>query len=346
MQSARRPAGRSGRGAAAPGLLPRGHRTVRRSAGAARAGLIGRPRTAAAWPCSTRCRRRRPGPAGRGRSERWIAALNDVRLAWVRGWRSPRTTKARRGRSRSGRRGSRHVRHLPVARRGAGFAGLRADGLSRPAGPAPSAARTVASVAWPVDSLRGVLRIPHAMVDAIVAHAREPTTPTRRAASSPGRGVRPARPAGADDQRRAVADVLPLRSEEQLRLYRELDARDEEWSSSTTRTPPPRPTRAGPTSRTPGNRRRTTCWSRPGSRTDEFRSYRIVDGEVTEEAVEILPAGADRASTRRPTWCSTVRQRRLSRTDHAVTATAATLQHPRGDRDERFGVRAHDPAHR
>ena len=50
------------------------------------------------------------------------------------GWRSPRTTAAAGGRRGPARApDSRDVRHLPVAVRGAGFAGHRPAGLSRPA---------------------------------------------------------------------------------------------------------------------------------------------------------------------------------------------------------------------
>ena len=116
----------------------------------------------------------------------------------------------------------------------------------------------------------------------------------------PGRGVRhhrrpggfrPADPPGADDQRRPLADVLPLRPGGAARAVPgDGRPRTRRSSSSTTRTPRPRPTRRGPTSPTPPSRRRTTCWSRCRDRSDdadEFRSYRIVDGVVTEEEIEI-----------------------------------------------------------
>ena len=129
-----------------------------------------------------------------------------------------------------------------------------------------------------------MLRIRADLVDEIVAHARG-TIRTRRAASSPG----PPGPTGRTGFIRMLnAERSPtfyqFDSGDQLRLYRDMDARDEEpvvvYHSHTATEAYP----CAPTSPTPASRRRTTCWCPPASRTThEFRSFRIVDGAVTEE---------------------------------------------------------------
>jgi proteasome lid subunit RPN8/RPN11 len=134
-----------------------------------------------------------------------------------------------------------------------------------------------------------VLTIPRAIVDAIIAHAR---------ADHPDEacGV-VAGPAGSDRPERFIAMVNAARSPtfyefdslDLLRLYREMDANNEEpvviYHSHTA-------TEAYP------SRTDISYASEPGAhyvlvstRDDdetEFRSYRIVDGEVTEEPVTVV----------------------------------------------------------
>ena len=62
--------------------------------------------------------------------------------------------------------------------------------------------------------------------------------------------------------------------------------------------------------------------------THEFRSYRIVDGVVTEEPVEIIPAGADVAVRRWPTTPvgvdARVARRSTDRTDRRDSTATQT----------------------
>jgi proteasome lid subunit RPN8/RPN11 len=138
-----------------------------------------------------------------------------------------------------------------------------------------------------------VLRISQDIIDAIVAHAR---------ADHPDEacGV-VAGPAGTDRPERFIPMVNAARSPtfyefdsmDLLRLYREMDANDEEpvvvYHSHTA-------TEAYP------SRTDVSYASEPNAHyllvstreldSEEIRSYRIVDGVIAEEPVEIVPAGA------------------------------------------------------
>ena len=138
--------------------------------------------------------------------------------------------------------------------------------------------------------LSGVLRIPTSMVDAIVAHAKA-DHPDEACGIIAG-------PAGADTPTRVIPMLNAERSPtfyrfdsgEQLRLYRELDERDEEvvvvYHSHTG-------TEAYP------SRTDVAYAGEPGAHyvlvstrdadSLEFRSYRIIDGAVSEEEVEMIP---------------------------------------------------------
>jgi len=139
-----------------------------------------------------------------------------------------------------------------------------------------------------------VLRIPADMVDAIVAHARA-DHPDEACGIIAG-------PAGSDTPTRMVpmtnAERSPtfyrFDSQEQLKLYRQLDAADEEvvvvyHSHTATEAYPSRTdiSYAGE----PQAHYVLVSTREPDSH--EFRSYRIVDGVVTEEPVEIVTPGAD-----------------------------------------------------
>ena len=136
-----------------------------------------------------------------------------------------------------------------------------------------------------------MLTIDQAAYDAIVAHAR-------RDHPDEACGV-VAGPAGSDRPERFVPMTNAARSPtfyefdsmEQLRVWREMDDRDEEpvviYHSHTA-------TEAAP-SRTditlaqePGAHYVLVSTREPDS--VEFRSFRIVDGEVTEEEVRVVPA--------------------------------------------------------
>jgi proteasome lid subunit RPN8/RPN11 len=140
------------------------------------------------------------------------------------------------------------------------------------------------------DKLADVLRIPRDMVEAIVGHARA-DHPDEACGIIAG-------PVGSDRPTRLVpmtnAERSPtfyrFDSAEQLALYREMDARDEEvvvvYHSHTA-------TEAYP-SRTDVDyagepNAHYVLVSTRDPQQYEFRSYRIVDGVVTEEDVEVLP---------------------------------------------------------
>ena len=139
-----------------------------------------------------------------------------------------------------------------------------------------------------------MLRIPTAMVDAIIAHARA-DHPDEACGIIAG-------PAGSDRPTRLVPMTNAERSPtfyrfdslEQLRLYKELDAADEEvivvyHSHTATEAYPSRTdiSYAGE----PQAHYVLVSTREPDS--EEFRSYRIQDGVVTEEDVEIISATAD-----------------------------------------------------
>jgi proteasome lid subunit RPN8/RPN11 len=135
-----------------------------------------------------------------------------------------------------------------------------------------------------------VLEIAQETVDAIIAHAR-------RDHPDEACGV-VAGPAGSDRPERFIPMLNAARSmtfyefdsQDLLRLYRDMDDRDEEpvvvYHSHTA-------TEAYP-SRTdislamePGAHYVLVSTREPG--TTDFRSFRIVDGEVTEEEVRVVP---------------------------------------------------------
>ena len=136
-----------------------------------------------------------------------------------------------------------------------------------------------------------MLRIPAAMIDEIVAHARE-DHPDEACGIIAG-------PAGSDRATRLVRMLNAERSPtfyrfdsgEQLRLYRQLDAADEEvivvyHSHTGTEAYPSRTdiSYAGE----PQAHYLLVSTREPD--TEEIRSYRIRDGVVTEEPVEIISA--------------------------------------------------------
>jgi len=135
-----------------------------------------------------------------------------------------------------------------------------------------------------------VLRIPTAMISEIVAHARE-DHPDEACGVIAG-------PAGSDRPTRLVRMLNAERSPtfyrfdstEQLRLYRQMDAADEEvvvvyHSHTATEAYPSRTdiSYAGE----PQAHYLLVSTRDPDA--EEIRSYRIVDGTVTEEPVEIIP---------------------------------------------------------
>ena len=111
------------------------------------------------------------------------------------------------------------------------------------------------------------------------------TTPTRRAASSPAPRAATA-PSGWSRwstpraARRSTSSTRPTCSGSTTRWTSATRSR----SSSTTPTPPPRPTRAAPTSAWPWSRTPTTCWSArvsTGITTARWSSGRIGSSTVT-----------------------------------------------------------------
>ena len=136
-----------------------------------------------------------------------------------------------------------------------------------------------------------MLRIPAAMIDEIVAHARA-DHPDEACGIIAG-------PAGSDAPTRLVRMLNAERSPtfyrfdsgEQLRLYRQLDAADEEvivvyHSHTGTEAYPSRTDIAY--AGEPQAHYLLVSTRDPDA--EEIRSYRIVDGVVSEEPVEIIPA--------------------------------------------------------
>jgi len=133
-----------------------------------------------------------------------------------------------------------------------------------------------------------VLVIRADLVDAMVAHA---------GADHPDEacGVI-AGPEGSECPERFIAMLNAERSPtfyrfdsgEQLKVWRELEDAGDAQSSSTTRTPRPRRTRAAPTSPMRPNRSPLRAVSTRDPDEHELRSYRILDGVVTEEPVKIV----------------------------------------------------------
>jgi len=136
-----------------------------------------------------------------------------------------------------------------------------------------------------------VLTIDEATYAAIVAHAR-------RDHPDEACGV-VAGPAGSDRPERFVAMTNAARSPtfyefdsmEQLRVWRDMDDRDEEpvviYHSHTATEAYPSRTDVS-LAMEPGAHYVLVSTREPD--TEEFRSFRIVDGEVTEEQVRVVPA--------------------------------------------------------
>ncbi|MDP9799686.1 proteasome lid subunit RPN8/RPN11 [Catenuloplanes nepalensis] len=133
-----------------------------------------------------------------------------------------------------------------------------------------------------------MLTIDRAILDAIVAHARrDHPDEACGVVAGPAGSDRPVRHIPMDNAARSMT-FYEFDSMEQLRVWREMDDRDEEpvviYHSHTA-------TEAFP-SRTdvsfagePGAHYLLVSTREPGS--EEIRSFRIVDGEVTEEPVEV-----------------------------------------------------------
>jgi proteasome lid subunit RPN8/RPN11 len=144
-----------------------------------------------------------------------------------------------------------------------------------------------------------VLTIAAEVLDAIVAHARR-DHPDEACGIVAG-------PVGSDRPDRLVPMLNAARSPtfyefdsgDLLRLYRDLEKRDEEpvvvYHSHTATAAYPSRTDVSYASE-PGAHYLLVSTTDPG--TDEIRSYRIVDGQVTEEEVRVVPAldPADSAS--------------------------------------------------
>ncbi len=134
-----------------------------------------------------------------------------------------------------------------------------------------------------------MLRIDRATYDAIVAHARE-DHPDEACGVVAG-------PEGSDRPERFIPMLNAARSPtfyefdsgDLLRLYREMDDRDEEpvviYHSHTATEAYPSRTDISYASE-PDAHYVLVSTREPG--TDEFRSYRIVEGEISEEPVEVV----------------------------------------------------------
>ncbi len=135
-----------------------------------------------------------------------------------------------------------------------------------------------------------MLTIPRRMADAIVAHART-DHPDEACGIIAG-------PSGSDVPSRMIQMVNAERSPtfyrfdsgEQLRLYRELDERGEEivvvYHSHTGTAAYPSRTDIAYAGEPQAH---YVLVSTRDADSVEFRSYRIIDGEVTEEEVEMIP---------------------------------------------------------
>ena len=137
-----------------------------------------------------------------------------------------------------------------------------------------------------------MLRIDHSIYDQIVAHAR-------RDHPDEACGV-VAGPEGSDRPERFIEMINAERSptfyrfdsKEQLKVWREMDDRDEEpvviyHSHTATEAYPSRTDLAYASE--PGAH--YVIVSTRDAETIEFRSYRIIDGQITEEPVEVVGAG-------------------------------------------------------
>ncbi|SDO16838.1 Proteasome lid subunit RPN8/RPN11, contains Jab1/MPN metalloenzyme (JAMM) motif [Nakamurella panacisegetis] len=135
-----------------------------------------------------------------------------------------------------------------------------------------------------------MLRIPNSMVESIVAHARA-DHPDEACGIIAG-------PVGSDAPTRVIPMVNAERSPtfyrfdsgEQLRLYREMDERDEEvvvvYHSHTGTEAYPSRTDIAYAGEPQAH---YVLVSTRAADSVEFRSYRIIDGDVSEEPVEMIP---------------------------------------------------------
>ena len=123
------------------------------------------------------------------------------------------------------------------------------------------------------------------------------TIPTRRAASSPGPRAPTGRPLHPDANAARSPTFYEFDSVDLLKLYREMDDRDEEpvvvyHSHTATEAYPSRTDIAF--AQEP-NAHYVLVSTRDGAHDTgpvEFRSFRIVDGHVAEEEVEVIPHGS------------------------------------------------------
>lgn len=167
-------------------------------------------------------------------------------------------------------------------------------------GRAESRARSEQRVMTTSSTLTGVLRISQAYVDAIVAHARR-DFPDEACGVIAG-------PEGADVAARLIpmtnADRSPtffrFDPAEQLALFREMDDNDEEivvvYHSHTSTEAYPSRTDISYAAE-PQAHYLLVSVAETGAEDGpaEVRSYRILDGVVTEEEIEITAAGSDRS---------------------------------------------------
>jgi proteasome lid subunit RPN8/RPN11 len=133
-----------------------------------------------------------------------------------------------------------------------------------------------------------VLRLPASIRDAIVAHARR-DHPDEACGVVAGREGRAERFVAMDNAERSPT-FYRFDATEQLRVWREMDDRDEVpvviYHSHTATEAYPSRTDISLAAE-PDAHYVLVSTREPDS--EEFRSYRIVDGTVTEEPVEILP---------------------------------------------------------
>ena len=135
-----------------------------------------------------------------------------------------------------------------------------------------------------------MLEIDQSLIDAVVAHARQ-DHPDEACGVIAG-------PAGSDSPQRFIAMVNAARSPtfyefdsmDLLKLYRDMDARDEEpvvvYHSHTATEAYPSRTDISYASEPNAH---YLLVSTRDPQVEEIRSFRIVDGEVTEEEVKIVP---------------------------------------------------------
>lgn len=138
-----------------------------------------------------------------------------------------------------------------------------------------------------------MLTIERAVVDKIIAHARtDHPDEACGIVAGPAGSDRPARFIPMTNAERSPTFYV-FDSKEQLKVWREMDDRDEEpvviYHSHTATEAYPSRTDISYASE-PNAHYVLVSTREPGS--DEFRSYRIVDGEVTEEVVRVVESYA------------------------------------------------------